>query len=204
VTLEQQITSVFEKCIPNNCLETTDLDIFEVLDEGKSKIVPESQGQFKIINPNKEPLYFLAIDKCIFFDEKDPKRCDFAIFSEDIFVFVELKECKGKNRRENAGKAIKQLEETLKQFKNKISLPSKLFAIASITRKKTTNNTQNEERLSEIEKDLFKPLSVSKKQSKTKSFKDDYQATLLEDSKCDFSELKEFRMSDIQTRNASG
>jgi hypothetical protein len=108
-------------------------------------------GEFKVENPHKRSLYFLKIDWCIISD--DEKRCDFAVFSDDKMIFVELKKIKEGTRatfydREKCKEvpkadykfevAVGQLKNTLDIFRRKnIDLSvyqqnQKLFVIIGI------------------------------------------------------------------------
>ncbi len=79
----------------------------------------ETEGQFKVSNPRGKEIYFLAIDKCLLDDQDNLERCDFAIFDESTFCFVEIKETR-RRRGKVREKAIQQLEATINYFKQHI------------------------------------------------------------------------------------
>lgn len=120
------IKTAFPNCTSNNCLEQTNSDIIVIYDDAVVKKCLIHQGDvseleypfFRILNPNKYFINFLAIDNCILFD-CDGLKCDFATFYEKIFYFVELKRALGLNeiyRSEKKEKALLQLKATLTRF----------------------------------------------------------------------------------------
>ena len=172
--LIEQLNNTFRSCCEKNCLEETDLEIFEIKDDDKPQNSPcklVSKGQFKVENPCKHVLYFLKIDHCIL-SNKDSAKCDFAIFNADELIFVELKEIKNntsqkkteKNIKDKIQRASKQLKETLKTFKKKnidLSHYKKLFVIISIL---------DHNKISVLEPDI---------QTQAVFFEKKYKATLL-------------------------
>lgn len=107
------------------CLEGLNAPLFFIEDHeenSRSRICkdPEggylSEGTFRVDNPQCEQVCFLAIDKCLFQDEKEGKRCDFSVFAETTFCLVEIKNVKPKNRSKRSKEAIEQLRSTVEFF----------------------------------------------------------------------------------------
>jgi len=149
VSLKEQLVNKFSRCLSNNCLEEISSRAFEIVDDKPELKLPcrrvSSNGEFKVKNPHGRLLHFLKIDHCILLSIDPEKRCDFAVFSDNEMIFVELKtikECSKTNSKKRRGKrneAYGQLENTLKIFLNreKIDLSiyqnnQKLFVIVSI------------------------------------------------------------------------
>jgi len=145
VNIKEQIETTFSLCISNNCIEIY-TDNFDVQDNREDEKKPcykveFGTGEFSIIT-NENEVNFLKIDACILF-EKDGKKCDFAVFTDDKFVLVELKQIKKGTKNDNKkkqklrNKAYKQLENTLKIFTDELDLSKyqiseKLHAIPAI------------------------------------------------------------------------
>ena len=121
-----QIANAFPEKVQNQCLEVQTTQEFHIYDtdEGKSKICENNEPiHFSVMNPNGKSISFLAIDKCLFSDEEDQKRCDCALFDDSTFCFVEIKTGMGslstlKVYRKNARE---QLLKTIAYFKQRIN-----------------------------------------------------------------------------------
>lgn len=148
MNLEEQLINAFkDKPISQKCLKKTNSPMLGVLDPPKDpcelleKDNPKfKDAQFEIENLNERDLCFLAIDQCVL-PKKGGKRCDFAIFSENEFVFVELKlitSTNPKTVKQRHEYARTQLESTISIFSDKnINLSDykknyKLFAVVSV------------------------------------------------------------------------
>lgn len=101
--------------------------IFDCSTSKKCKIQYQPGGiiQFVVLNPKLKPIHILQIDGCLF-TSNDGMRCDFAIFDKITFCFVELKiPLSIKKASDNRNKAKKQLLETIKYFKEKVTFTTK-------------------------------------------------------------------------------
>jgi hypothetical protein len=128
--VKQLIETTFP-CQTGNCLETRNETIFwvnEYPDEfefGKNRkksfvlIETEDDLLFTVKNPNQKIIHFLSIDQGIFDGTKvySEGRCDFALFDDTRFCFVEIKEVTLKHRNKERIEAYKQLKETIVKFK---------------------------------------------------------------------------------------
>lgn len=131
--MKQLIETTFP-CQTGNCLETRNEIIFwvdEYPDEiefernrKKSFVLIETEDEllFTVKNPTQKDVHFLAIDQGIFWKTEKYKlgRCDFALFDDTRFCFIEIKEVTLKHRNKERLEAYKQLKETIVKFKNHI------------------------------------------------------------------------------------
>jgi len=170
MTLIEEIQSEFEKCLINKCHENVNDKYFEIIDDEVHKCYintnKDIKGQFRIINNDSKEINFLAVDKCIFDNSCPPKRCDFILFDNSVFSFVEIKvpsRVSGRSILRN--EAIEQLKSTIIEFLglkliNKLGL--EIEAIICLCVKKSY------------------PTFTSSKQSRVKEFQDDYNVVLKE------------------------
>ena len=119
-----KLEEAFPKIEENSCLKILLNEKFEIYDcqEKKRCYICEIDGHFQVLNSNKKEIGFLAIDKCLFFDDDEFKKCDCIIFDEGTICFIEIKECKLKRRKGHKKNAEKQLKSTIEIFKNKIKI----------------------------------------------------------------------------------
>jgi hypothetical protein len=120
--MKAQIETAFPQCLTNHCLVVPTAKEFDIAEDDKAKkcyIVKNSTeaGILKITNPLLKDIYFLVIDKCLFFDSDAFKKCDCAVFDNRVFCFVEIKDCSFKNRQSHKSKAVEQLKTTIELFK---------------------------------------------------------------------------------------
>ena len=123
-----RITNAYPNCGIHNCLETTTAPKIIIIDtisgraciwNGQTKLCYPC---FTVINSKLENVNFLAIDGCIYQSEDNHKRCDFAVFNDKTFCFVELKLAeRSKNRSIRRKDALVQLDVTINKFKQLIS-----------------------------------------------------------------------------------
>jgi len=66
-------------------------------------------------------------------ESSDGSWADCAIFDEEVFCFIELKDCKNKNIPTNRRKAKEQLIATIEFFRENINIKQKLEAYICIT-----------------------------------------------------------------------
>lgn len=122
--MHNKIKEHFTGCSQNSCIvEVSELE-FHVLDikNCKCKIANEeekSSSNFRVSNPNKKAINFLVIDKCVFVDSEH-KKCDFAIFDNCCFCFVEIKDTRTRST-EGKRQGVNQLKVTIQKFKEKIA-----------------------------------------------------------------------------------
>lgn len=136
----KNLHDAFPQIIENACLEFLNHKEFEIYDcpeEDKSctkgRCYIQENGQFKVINPLSKEIGFLAVDKCIFFDDDKFKKCDCIVYDETTFCFIEIKEFNtkkkiGKRRREKRESSLLQVEATIKQFRDKFNVERNLEA----------------------------------------------------------------------------
>ena len=131
--MKQLIETTFP-CQTGNCIETRNETIFwidEYLEDidlkrpkGKSFVLIETEDDllFTVKNPTQKDVHFLTIDQGIFFGTKEYKlgRCDFALFDDARFCFIENKKVTLKHRGKERLEAYKQLKETIVKFKERI------------------------------------------------------------------------------------
>ncbi len=112
----------FEQCGKNKCVDLTHSREFYVAEkeDKRSYLVynpcPE-YPHFSVLNPNEKEITMVAVDSCIY-DPRDDERCDFVLYSQDVFCYVELK--RGFDPKlivEKYDKAINQLIETISTFR---------------------------------------------------------------------------------------
>jgi hypothetical protein len=128
------LKEIFPHIEEKECLQLLTQKSFEILDHADDKrcYILEKDGQFKVINPYQKEISFIAIDECLF-RSSDGSRADCAIYDEEVFCFIELKDCKNKNISANRRKAKEQLIATIEFFRKKIDIKQKLEAYICIT-----------------------------------------------------------------------
>ncbi len=129
-----QLKTYFPQIVTNVCLWKSNKSRIFIFDPKENKILEihsEEKANFTIENPNLKEINILAIDKCIFDDDSGHKKCDFAAFDNQTFVFVEIKDTY-KRRADKKKNAKAQLEDTIKKFQNAIDFSNyKVFIIIS-------------------------------------------------------------------------
>ena len=134
------IQKSFPQTFANACLQTlteVELHIYDT-DEKRCEIQTEPEGivHFTVENPAAQDIHFLAIDKCLLFDNDEIQRCDCAIFNHKVFCFVEIKEVDHAARRADQNrKAKEQLKNTIRLFKEQLTFTTRhLEAYACVGR----------------------------------------------------------------------
>ena len=112
--MQNDLKAIYPQIEANNCLDTVTQKEFDIYDceEEKRCYIATDYGQFKVINSLEKEISFLAIDKCLFFDNDKFKKCDCLVFDKDTICFIEIKACKFKQRKSNKKTAISQLKST--------------------------------------------------------------------------------------------
>ena len=162
--MKQFIEKAYPQIIQNTCLEIlTDFE-FSIYDSeiGRCFIQKEVDEiiHFTVKNPNHKEIGFLAIDKCIFMDSDKIKRCDFAVFDNKTFCFVEIKET-NQRKSENSRKAREQLLITIDEFKGKIDFSDKrleAYVVVGLDFKKVYPASKSQDLLSILK---FERLGVT-------------------------------------------
>lgn len=162
---EKKMLTRFKKSFPkieeNECLETINKKEFEIYDcvednenciTGKCYIT--EIGNFKVINEYQKELHFLAIDKCIFFDDDTFKKCDCLVFDEKTISFIEIKDCKQKNRKARKKDAKSQLKNTILILKDKIDKEIEAYLCIGYTNTKPSILASSLDALVEFEEEL--------------------------------------------------
>ncbi len=119
--MREAIEREFALSIENNCIEVNSKKDFYIkdFDDSKCEIVQKTTNfNVEIVNKSKKSLHFLAVDNCIY-TERDEKRCDCAVFNENNFFFIEIKDGKPRNRKLHRKRAIEQLEQSIIDFRDK-------------------------------------------------------------------------------------
>lgn len=122
--MRQSIENAFPQVISGNCLESINDAEFELFDSQEPpqrcyiKRNVDEDGSFLVKNDSCKMLYFLAIDKCIFGDDAET-HCDCALFDENVFCFIEIKDAGKRTRKEHRRKAYQQLKSTILTFREK-------------------------------------------------------------------------------------
>lgn len=120
------INEAFPSCINNCCLDSSNLDFFYIHEttSKKSAIYNGNSNpdypHFTVRNPNSKTVNLLAIDHCVLL-QADGEKCDFAVFHDQVFCFVELKLGYGNKCNHKRQKAHSQLESTIIHFKERIN-----------------------------------------------------------------------------------
>ncbi len=118
--MTESIKEAFPDCSVNGCLEFLNATQFFVIEvAGKSVVVKDGSRSeypfFKVENLSERRIGFLAIDHCLLFNS-DHEKCDFALFNDFTFVFVEMKASKKKQGNTSRDKAYSQLLTTIEAF----------------------------------------------------------------------------------------
>jgi hypothetical protein len=181
--VKQLIENAFP-CQTGNCFEVRSENIFWIdeyqIDDfpskpkGKSFIILEKEGDklfFTVNNLSQKEVIFLAIDKGIFLDtlEFDFKKCDFALFDDERFCFIESKDVNLKHRRQERLDAYEQLKNTILKFKEKIDFGDYILE-AQISMKASQ----------------IYPRQRSSNENKVKEFEDDLRVALFENNDIEF------------------
>ena len=124
------IKAAFPRTGANACLQTltdTEFCIYDT-DAKRCAIQTEPDGlkHFTVENPTGRDVHFLAIDKCLFFDDDGIQRCDCAVFDSKTFCFVEIKETETYARRSaHYRRAKEQLKTTIQHFQEHLAFTTK-------------------------------------------------------------------------------
>ena len=132
--MRNKLEEAFPKISRNSCLEINSESEFWIYDcdEENRCYMKSEESQFQVINNTKNDIFFLAIDKCIFFDDDEFEKCDCAVFNEKTFCFIEIKKSKKSRKKANRKKAKSQLKTTIEIFQGKIQFDLKLEAYLCI------------------------------------------------------------------------
>lgn len=182
--MKQLIETTFP-CQTGNCIETRTETIFWI-DEysseetipkkirGKSFVLIETDDEllFTVKNPNRKDIYFLAIDQGIFDGTKKYElgRCDFALFDDARFCFIENKKVTLKHRGKERLEAYKQLKEIILKFKEHLDF----------------GHYQIEAQLSFKSNRKIYPRETSSNQDIVKEFDDELAVALFENNDIEF------------------
>lgn len=125
---------------------------------------------FKIFNPSQKEINFLAIDKGLLLDiPEHPARCDFAVFDNLRFCFVESKTSTLGQRSKERKDAIKQLKSTIQLFQEKINFEGFQIEAQVSLRAKRIYPRQNSHRQNDV-KEFEDELNVSLYENNTIEF----------------------------------
>ena len=181
--MKQLIETTFP-CKTGNCIETKNETIFWVdeypdkIEYGrnrkKSFVVIETEDEllFTVKNPTQKDVHFLAIDQGIFYGTKEYEsgRCDFALFDDARFCFIENKDVTLKQRNKERLDAYKQLKETIVKFREHLDF----------------GNYQIEAQLSFKSSRKIYPRETSSNQDMVKEFDDELAVALFENNDIKF------------------
>jgi len=134
-----KLKDIFPKIVENSCVEyinDKEFFIYDCTDDDNDCLTGRcyinQKGQFKVLNTSKKEIGFIAVDKCIFFDDDKHKKSDCIVFDDETICFIEIKDCKVKQRSNRKHDAKLQLKATIEIFKNKIDLKKKIEAYLCI------------------------------------------------------------------------
>ena len=132
--MQNSLKAIYPQIEVNNCLDIVTQKEFDIYDceEEKRCYIATDYGQFKVINSLEKEISFLAIDKCLFFDNDKFKKCDCLVFDKDTICFIEIKACKFKQRKSNKKTAISQLKSTIDIFRKEFDIDKKIEAYLCI------------------------------------------------------------------------
>ena len=132
--MQNSLKTIYPQIDDNNCLDTLTKKEFEIYDceDEKRCYIATEYGQFKVINSLEKEISFLAIDKCLFFDNDKFKKCDCLLFDKENICFIEIKACKFKQRKSNKKTAISQLKSTIEIFRKEFDIYKKIEAYLCI------------------------------------------------------------------------
>lgn len=145
----------------------------------QSYIVPSTETSIDVdkclvvLNPNSTEIFHLSIDACFLTQQHgyDGEKCDFVVFNDELFCFVELKsnaESK-KKVRENLKKARRQLGATINFFDdNEVDFSNHVLEAYIVLKNK-----------------LYPQDQASMKERRKKFF-DEYEVDLFEESVVEF------------------
>lgn len=124
------IKKAFPQTQTNACLQTLTDSEFCIYDTDKKRCEiqtdPDGIVHFTVQNPANRDVHFLAIDKCIFFDDDGIRRCDCAVFDNKTFCFVEIKKVDHAARRSESYRQAKgQLKSTIQHFQERLIFSTK-------------------------------------------------------------------------------
>jgi hypothetical protein len=94
----------------------------EIRGKSFTLLTTDDENLFTVRNPSQKEVFFLSIDQGIFDRTKtySGERCDFALFDNFRFCFVECKDSVAKQRSKEREGAFKQLKATIIKFKEHI------------------------------------------------------------------------------------
>jgi hypothetical protein len=128
--VKQLIETTFP-CQTGNCIETRTETIFWVDEYPTKEPIPkdirgksftllttDDERLFTVNNPFQKELTFVAIDAGIFTDSSP--KCDFALFDDERFCFVECKDSVAKQRSKERNDAFVQLKATIIRFRENL------------------------------------------------------------------------------------
>lgn len=134
IIMDKLITNTFPEVSVNGCFEIVSDSQFYVYDCPQTKqsritLKKPNEQHFKALNINSKHIRFLSVDNCMFFGG-DGKRCDFILYDEMTFCFIELKEVKKddhQKRKKSKRIAEQQLLPVIELFQSKIDLSDKVL-----------------------------------------------------------------------------
>lgn len=125
------IRTAYPQTDSNGCLQTFTQQEFFILDTDQKRCTAHTDADrkkhFTVENPTEREIHFLAIDKCLFFDDElNQRKCDFAIFDSKTFCLIEVKETTSAAKRsEYSRDAKEQLKATLQKFRDDMTFTTK-------------------------------------------------------------------------------
>lgn len=123
--MDEKLKQSFPLITENHCLKIISAIRFYVYDDPDTDQIcftdqePDEYQNFRIENPDNKPIRFLAVDHCLFFDD-GPKKCDFILYDESVFCFIELKGVKKRKRKNAKREAEEQILTTVELFQEKL------------------------------------------------------------------------------------
>ena len=100
------------------------------------QVLPDAlrtRADFEVINPQRQEVYVLAIDKCLY-DSDGPTRCDCALIVNERLHFIEFKDIHSADNFGSARDCLDQLAASIDDFFSRQIIPagSTVYAFASV------------------------------------------------------------------------
>ena len=109
------------QCVIKRPILYTDNPQFFVHDNNPVNIIENKTNKtvydLEVLNSIKKTVCLIKVDKCLFSDRDDFKKCDCVLFNYKSLFFVELKSSAQGNKGTKRTQAAKQLLSTIEKFK---------------------------------------------------------------------------------------
>lgn len=124
--MKNRIAKSFSHCVQDGCIEiSSNYTCFVDEVDGRSRFYSGDTQKleypfFTINNEEKKEIHLACVDSCLYKKQGDIKRCDFAVFNDNLFCFVEVKRALDPNLLEvQKSNAANQLRVSINNFKTR-------------------------------------------------------------------------------------